>query len=129
MYKLLLSRGHIRNFWNNILQDPYNPRPDLKNPDDFIAEIEKGDFKIGGATVVLADSITTQEKAMSGSPRSDSALMKLAQFMRLQHANSMPEIRDDDTRTNRRTGHTVAQAKRAAIKRKNKSRHKAACRK
>jgi hypothetical protein len=54
---LFMSRKQIRNNWDEIMNDPDNPRPDIKSPDEYIAEIERGDFKILGATVVLQDQV------------------------------------------------------------------------
>lgn len=144
---LLMSRDFIKNHWEGFKKDPYNPRPDIETAEEFIAEIEKGNFKFGGVTVVLQDEILTRENVMRGS----SSLSKLAVLAGLMAfaggAHEVLPTQEPRVQSNRKkftfsgmpipagpsigsksARITVAQQKRNSKKAKNRSRHKAACR-
>ena len=57
MYYLLMSESQIRNNWQTMLQDPDNPRPDIKDPEEWIALAKTGNLKVLGCTVVIQNSL------------------------------------------------------------------------
>lgn len=54
---LLMSERQIRNNWQCLLRDPENPRPDIKDPDEWIALAKSGGMKALGATVVIQNEL------------------------------------------------------------------------
>lgn len=56
-FYLVMSQSMIRNNWPTLLLDPDNPRPDIKDADEWIALAKSGTLKTLGATIVIQDKL------------------------------------------------------------------------
>lgn len=50
---LKISESMVYKNWEAIKSDPYNNRPDIETPDDYISECKKGNVTAGGVKVVI----------------------------------------------------------------------------
>lgn len=58
-YCLLMSENLIRSSWQEILHDPDNPRPDIKDVEEWISLAKSGNLKLlYGVTVVIQNTLT-----------------------------------------------------------------------
>lgn len=69
MYFMLMSEKQIHNNWQVMLQDPDNPRPEIKDPNEWIAVAKAGEMKVLGATVIIQNTIPAMPNVeLSGDP-------------------------------------------------------------
>jgi len=53
----IFSSRFVINNWNLILTDPFNNRPDIKSPEEYITEAKAGNVTIGGLKVIVQDEL------------------------------------------------------------------------
>ena len=52
---IVMNPESIRLNWDQIKNDPYNNRPDIKTPDEYIEQIKLGLVHSGGVKVILSE--------------------------------------------------------------------------
>ena len=57
MYYLVLSPKFISNNWDSIKNDEYNNRPDIKSPEEFIAECKRSKVTVGGVQIIIQEEL------------------------------------------------------------------------
>ncbi len=53
MFCLFMSENQIRDNWETLRQDPDNPRPDIHDPEEWIARAKAGELVVLGARVAI----------------------------------------------------------------------------
>lgn len=67
MYYVFMAEKFIRANWEWLLLDIDNPRPDIKDPEEWIALAKAGMLKINGCKVVIQNQIAPAFKPTSPS--------------------------------------------------------------